>query len=58
MSNLKLYNESISVMPDPSGLLQKNVRRETIMADIKKIKIGSTIYDIKDATKLSKVTYE
>ena len=28
------------------------------MADIKKIKIGSTIYNIKDATKLPKVTYE
>ena len=28
------------------------------MADIKKIKIGSTTYDIKDDTKLSKVTYE
>ena len=58
MSNLNLYNESISVMPDPSGLLQKNVRRETNMADIKKIKVGSTTYDIKDDTKLPKVTYE
>lgn len=28
------------------------------MADIKKIKVGNTIYDIKDATKLPKVTYE
>ena len=28
------------------------------MADIKKIKVGSTIYDIRDATKLPKVTYE
>ena len=28
------------------------------MADIKKIKVGGTTYDIKDATKLPKVTYE
>ena len=28
------------------------------MADIKKIKVGNTTYDIKDATKLPKVTYE
>lgn len=28
------------------------------MADIKKIKVGDTTYDIKDATKLPKVTYE
>ena len=28
------------------------------MADIKKIKVGNTTYDIRDATKLPKVTYE
>ena len=50
MINLNLYNESILVMPDPSGLLQKNVRRETDIADVKKIKIDGTTYDIRDAT--------
>ena len=28
------------------------------MSDIKKIKVGNIVYDVKDTTKLPKVTYE
>ena len=51
-------SKSLLITGAALALTVTGCKKEKTMADIKKIKVGNTTYDIKDDTKLPKVTYE